>query len=227
MPRIAVLLPCYNEAATIAQVVADFRAAIPEAMIYVFDNNSHDRSAELARAAGASVVHVPEQGKGHVVRAMFRQVQADAYLMADADGTYDHHRAHELLAPILAGEAEVVIGTRENAVAGAYPIGHRIGNRVFNLLVGSLFGQGLQDIFSGYRAFSPWFVQHFPARSGGFEIETEMSVFILKKQLRFREITTRYGARPQGSQSKLRTFRDGWRILCMIIVLFLRSRGSQ
>lgn len=221
MRTIAVLLPCYNESATIAQVVGDFRAALPEATIYVFDNNSTDDSAVLARGAGATVVAVPEQGKGHVVRAMFRTVQADLYLMADADGTYDSTRARDLLAPIQEGRADIVIGTRRTDIPGAYPAGHRWGNRLFNLIVGRLFGGGLEDIFSGYRAFSPYFVRQFPARSTGFEVETEMSIFILEKRIRAIEIPTAYGARPSGSVSKLNTFRDGLRILGTILRLFL------
>ncbi len=223
MPSIAVLLPCYNEAATIAQVVADYRAVLPEATIYVFDNNSRDNSTALATAAGATVVAVPEQGKGCVVRAMFRTVTADAYLMADADGTYDHTRARELLAPILSGEADMVIGTRQGTQPGTYPPGHRFGNRVFNLLVRLLFGKGLHDIFSGFRAFSPAFVQGFPAQSDGFEIESEMSIYALQHRIRFREIATIYGARPAGSASKLNTFRDGFRILCAILRMFVKE----
>jgi len=223
MPQIAVLLPCYNEALTIAQVVADFKSVLPEATIYVFDNNSRDDSAARATQAGATVISVPEQGKGHVVRAMFHTVTADAFIMADADGTYDYTRARELLAPILSGEADIVIGTRQTTDKAAYPSGHRIGNKLFNLLVGTLFGQGLVDIFSGYRTFSPRFVQQFPARSTGFEIETEMSVYILQEKIPFREIPTAYGARPEGSASKLRTFRDGFRILYTILRLFLAS----
>ena len=223
MPQIAVLLPCYNEAATIAQVVSDFRRVLPEAHIYVFDNNSRDDSAALATAAGATVISVPQQGKGHVVHQMFKQVKADAYLMADADGTYDYTRAHDLLAPVLAGEADIVIGTRQSTAAASYPPGHRFGNKLFNVLVGTLFGQGLVDIFSGFRAFSPHFVNHFPARSPGFEIETEMSIYILEHRIPFREIPTAYGVRPEGSLSKLNTFSDGWRILRTIVRLFLRS----
>lgn len=224
MPRIAVLLPCYNEAPTIAAVIADFRRVLPDATIYVFDNNSRDNSAELARAAGATVVPVPQQGKGHVVRAMFRTVEADAYLMADADGTYDYTRAQDLLAPILNGSADIVIGTRDATVAGAYPAGHRWGNRLFNLIVRRLFGRGLDDIFSGYRAFSRDFVQRFPAESTGFEIETEMSIYILEHRIRAIEIPTAYGARPEGSQSKLNTVRDGLRILGTILRLFVTRR---
>lgn len=218
---IAVLLPCYNEAATIAKVVGNFKSVLPEAAIYVFDNNSRDDSAALANAAGATVIAVPAQGKGNVVRAMFTTVDADIYLMADADGTYDFTRARDLIAPIERGEAEIVIGTRQTDIKGAYPAGHRWGNRLFNLIVKHMFGTGLNDIFSGYRAFSRQFVKSFPATSAGFEIETEMSIFILKHNIPFREIPTHYGERPAGSVSKLNTFRDGFRILFTIIRLFL------
>ncbi len=221
---IAVLLPCYNEAATIAQVVANFRAELPEATIYVFDNNSRDDSARLARQAGAIVRTVPRQGKGNVVRRMFADIEADAYLMADADLTYDHTRARDLLAPVLAGEADTVIGTRQGGGRAAYPAGHRFGNRLFNLIVGRMFGQGLADIFSGYRAFSYRFAKSFPAHSEGFEIETEMSIFILEQRIPFQEIPTAYGVRPAGSQSKLSTYRDGLRILFTILRLFKESR---
>ncbi len=223
-PDIAVLLPCYNEAATIAQVIANFRSALPEAKIYVFDNNSRDDSAALARAAGAIVIPVHKQGKGNVVRRMFADVDADLYLMADADLTYDHTRARDLLAPVIAGEADMVIGTRAAQGQGAYPPGHRFGNRLFNLIVGNIFGEGLVDIFSGYRAFSHRFVKSFPAHSEGFEIETEMSIFLLEQRISFREIPTAYGERPAGSHSKLHTYRDGLRILITILRLFKESR---
>jgi glycosyltransferase involved in cell wall biosynthesis len=223
-PDIAVLLPCYNEAATIARVIRDFKSVLPEAKIYVFDNNSKDDSAKLAKKAGAIVIPVPLQGKGNVVRRMFADIEADAYLMADADCTYDHTRARDLLAPILNGEAEIVIGTRETDIKGAYPSGHRFGNQLFNAVVGRIFGQGLQDIFSGYRAFSRRFAKSFPAHSEGFEIETEMSIFILEQRLPFREIATAYGMRPEGSVSKLNTYRDGLRIAFTILRLFKESR---
>ena len=223
-PDIAVLLPCYNEAATIAQVVANFRGALPEATIYVFDNNSKDDTAALARAAGAVVMPVHKQGKGNVVRRMFADVNADIYLMADGDLTYDHTRARDLLAPVIAGTADMVIGTRQATAAASYPAGHRFGNRLFNLIVGNIFGEGLADIFSGYRAFSHRFVKSFPAHSEGFEIETEMSIFLLEQRIPFLEIPTAYGERPAGSHSKLHTYRDGLRILITILRLFKESR---
>lgn len=222
-PSIAVILPCYNEAITIADVIRDFRTALPEARIYVFDNNSKDNTAAIALAAGAEVRTVPLQGKGNVVRRAFADVEADIYIMADGDSTYDASRARELIAPIISGEADTVIGTRDAARA-AFPSGHIFGNKLFNLIVGRLFGRGLQDIFSGYRAFSRRFVKSFPAHSEGFEIETEMSIFILDQRIPVLEIPTKYGVRPEGSTSKLRTYRDGTRILLTIFRLFKESR---
>jgi glycosyltransferase involved in cell wall biosynthesis len=221
--EIAVLFPCYNEEAAIARVINDFRAVLPEASIYVFDNNSKDRSVAIARDAGAQVISVPLQGKGNVVRRMFADVEADVYLMADADCTYDHTRARDLIAPIISGEADMVVGTRQGA-DGSFPPGHRFGNALFNLIVGRLFGRGLKDIFSGYRAFSRRFAKAFPAHSEGFEIETEMSIYTLEQRLPMREIATKYGTRPAGSASKLRTYRDGARILLTILRLFKESR---
>lgn len=224
-PTIAVLLPCYNEAAAVARVIKEFRAALPEATIYVFDNNSKDDSAKLARDAGAIVKHVPLQGKGNVVRRMFADVDADIYLMADADATYDASRARDMIAPILTGEADTVIGTRQGGKE-AFPGGHVFGNKLFNLIVGRLFGSHLDDIFSGYRAFSRRFAKSFPSHSEGFEIETEMSIYILEQRIPFREIPTAYGVRPEGSHSKLHTYRDGARILFTILRLFKESRPA-
>lgn len=222
-PSIAVLLPCYNEALTVAQVIADFKRSLPTARIVVFDNNSKDDSAAIAKAAGAEVFHVNLQGKGNVVRRMFADIDADVYVMADADATYDASRAGELVAPILSGEADTVIGVRE-ADRSAFPSGHLFGNRLFNLIVGRLFGRGLRDIFSGYRAFSYRFAKSFPAHSEGFEIETEMSIFILEQRIPALEIGMKYGVRPEGSVSKLRTYRDGFRILLTILRLFKEAK---
>ncbi len=222
-PTILVALPCFNEALTIAQVIAQFRAALPEAHIVVFDNNSRDGSAEIARAAGARVVTVPMQGKGNVVRRLFADFDADAYVMADADATYDASRARELLMPVLRGEADMVVGVRKGAAA-AFPAGHLFGNKLFNFLVGGLFGRGLRDIFSGYRVFSRRFAKSFPAHSEGFEIETEMSIYVLEQRMPVLEIDTEYGVRPEGSFSKLRTWRDGLRISLTILRLFKESR---
>lgn len=222
-PSIAVILPCYNEATTIAQVIADFRASAPDARIYVFDNNSTDATATIAQNAGAEVVSVKWQGKGNVVRRAFADIEADIYLMADGDATYDASRAPDLIAPIANGQADIVIGVRDGARA-AFPAGHIFGNKLFNLVVRRLFRRGLQDIFSGYRAFSRRFVKSFPAHSEGFEIETEMSIFILEQRIPVVEILTNYGTRPAGSTSKLRTYRDGTRIMLTILRLFKESR---
>lgn len=222
-PSIAVLLPCYNEATTLATVIADFRASLPEAKIYVFDNNSTDGSADIARGLGVQVMRVALQGKGNVVRRMFADIDADIYIMADADATYDAARARELITPILAGEADTVIATREGNKT-AFPSGHVFGNKLFNLIVGRLFGRGLKDIFSGYRSFSRRFAKSFPAHSERFDIETELSIFILEQRIPMLEIPMHYGVRPAGSVSKLHTYRDGWRILMTILRMFKESR---
>jgi glycosyltransferase involved in cell wall biosynthesis len=204
--QIAVLLPCYNEALTIASVIHAFRESLPEAQIYVFDNNSNDGSAALAAAAGAVVVPVPLQGKGNVVRRMFAEVDADIYLMADADGTYDAARARSLIEPIQSGHYDTVVATRMGG-EGAFPPGHRFGNALFNLIVRRIFGRGLSDIFSGYRSFSRRFVKSFPAHSERFDIETELSIFMLEQRIPLLEIPLQYGVRPEGSASKLNTYR--------------------
>ncbi|MFZ4542110.1 MAG: glycosyltransferase family 2 protein [Rickettsiales bacterium] len=222
-PTIAVLLPCYNEATTIAQVIAQFRASLPEAHIFVFDNNSTDNSANIARAAGAQVSVVTLQGKGNVVRRMFADIDADIYVMADADATYDASRARELVTPILNGSVDTVIGVREGAKS-SFPPAHVFGNKLFNIIVQRLFGRGLRDIFSGYRSFSRRLVKSFPAHSERFEIETEMSIFILEQRIPMLEIIMHYGERPAGSTSKLRTYHDGARILLTILRLFKESR---
>lgn len=224
-PQIAVLLPCYNEAATIATVIAQFQQSLPEATIHVFDNNSNDDSAALAKKAGAIVHAVPLQGKGNVVRRMFADVEADIYIMADADATYDASRARELIQPIARGEVDCMIATRDGG-EGSFPSGHVWGNKLFNIIVGRLFGRGLKDIFSGYRAFSRRFVKSFPAHSEGFEIETELSIYMLEQRVPLREIPMVYGVRPTGSHSKLNTYRDGLRIMFTILRLFKESRPA-
>ncbi|HYJ30575.1 MAG TPA: glycosyltransferase family 2 protein [Allosphingosinicella sp.] len=217
--RIAVLLPCYNEEAAIAQTVAGFRAALPDAAIYVYDNNSSDRTREVAAAAGAIVRTERMQGKGHVVRRMFADVEADVYVMADGDATYDASVAPELVAKLVEERLDMVVGARKDAVEEAYRRGHRLGNRLFNGLLSQLFGRSFSDIFSGYRIFSRRFAKSFPALSRGFETETEISVHALELVMPVAEVVTVYGARPEGSQSKLNTWRDGWRILKTILHL--------
>jgi glycosyltransferase involved in cell wall biosynthesis len=223
-PRVAVLLPCYNEQAAIAQVIAGFRAALPDAAIYVYDNNSRDRTVEVARAAGAVVRTERMQGKGHVVRRMFADVDADVYLMADGDLTYDPKAAPEMVRQLVDDQLDMVVGTRQHEAKDAYRGGHVLGNRLFTGLLARLFGRSFSDIFSGYRVFSRRFVKSFPVLSEGFEIETEMSVHALELRMPVGEVETAYGARPEGSESKLSTYRDGWRILRTIGTLYRVER---
>lgn len=222
--RIAVVLPCYNESATIAGVVAAFRKAIPDARIFVFDNNSTDATARIAREAGAQVIAERRPGKGHVVRRMFAEIDADVYVMADGDGTYDAACAPQLVSMILDDRLDMAIGVRAGVGQNAHRAGHAFGNRAFNALYQALFGAGYGDIFSGYRAFSRRFVKSFPALSSGFEIETELSVHVGQLQLPVGEIETPYGARVEGSASKLRSVRDGLRILRMFATLLKETR---
>lgn len=223
-PRVAVLLPCYNEEAAIAQVIAGFRAALPDAAIYVYDNNSRDRTVEVARAAGAVVRTERMQGKGHVVRRMFADVDADVYLMADGDLTYDPKAAPEMVRQLVDDQLDMVVGTRQHEAKDAYRGGHVLGNRLFTGLLARLFGRSFSDIFSGYRVFSRRFVKSFPVLSEGFEIETEMSVHALELRMPVGEVETAYGVRPEGSESKLSTYRDGWRILKTIGTLYRVER---
>ena len=223
-PRIAVLLPCFNEEATIAATVEGFRDALPSAQVYVYDNNSRDRTREIAAAAGAIVRTETQQGKGCVVRRMFADVEADVYLMADGDLTYDPASAQQMVDTLLSEQFDMVVGTRKHDASEAYRGGHVLGNRIFTRLLAGLFGQSFTDIFSGYRAFSRRFVKSFPVLSQGFEIETEMSVHALELRMPVGEIETRYLARPEGSHSKLSTFRDGWRILKAILTLYRTER---
>ncbi len=223
-PSIAVLLPCYNEEAAIARTVAGFRAALPDATIYVYDNNSADRTVEEARKAGAIVRTERMQGKGNVVRRMFADVDADVYLMADGDLTYDPSAAPEMVRQLIEDQLDMVVGTRQHDVKDAYRGGHVLGNRLFTGLLSGLFGRSFTDIFSGYRVFSRRFVKSFPVLSEGFEIETEMSVHALELKMPVGEVTTAYGARPEGSASKLSTYRDGWRILKTIGTLYRVER---
>jgi glycosyltransferase involved in cell wall biosynthesis len=222
--RIAVLIPCYNEAATVARVVADFRAALPESTIYVYDNNSSDRTVEAARAAGAVVRKQTLQGKGHVVRRMFADVEADIYVMVDGDATYDAPSAGALIAQLLDEQSDMVVAARVHQDEAAYRHGHQFGNRVLTGFVGAVFGSRFTDILSGYRVFSRRFVKSFPVLSGGFEIESELTIHALELQMSVSEIATPYYARPEGSVSKLSTWQDGFRILWMIIKLYRSER---
>jgi len=217
---IAVILPCYNEEAAITETIAGFRAALPAARIYVFDNNSSDRTAEFARAAGAIVRNERMQGKGNVVRRMFSDVEADIYVMADGDATYDAAAAPAMIRMMLDEQLDMVVGARQSEVEAAYRRGHRFGNAMMTGILARLFGRTFSDILSGYRVFSRRFVKSFPVLSAGFEIETEISIHALELQMPVGELITRYGARPEGSTSKLSTYRDGWRILSTIGTLF-------
>jgi glycosyltransferase involved in cell wall biosynthesis len=224
LPDIAILLPCYNEAPTIAGVVRGFREALPGARVYVYDNNSTDGTALQAMLAGAEVMRERRQGKGHVVRRMFADIDADIYIMADGDGTYSPADAEELIRTLLTENADMVVGTRRGVHEDAGRHGHAAGNRLFNVLYRTIFGADFTDIFSGYRAFSRRFVKSFPAVSGGFEIETEMSVHASRLKLPVMEIELDYGRRPEGSHSKLSTFRDGTKILWMFAMLMKETR---
>ena len=222
--RVAVLLPCYNEAAAIGPTVAAFRAALPGAVVYVYDNNSTDGTIDAASAAGAVVRTERMQGKGHVVRRMFADVDADIYVLADGDLTYDAAAAPALVARLLDEQLDMVVGARRSEVELAYRRGHRLGNRVLTGMLARLFGRSFTDILSGYRVFSRRFVKSFPVLSSGFEIETEISVHALELRMPVAEVVTAYAARPDGSESKLNTYRDGWRILSTILTLFRIER---
>ena len=223
-PTIAVLLPCYNEAAAIAQTVAGFRAALPEAVIYVYDNNSSDDTVSIARAAGAVVRRERIQGKGAVVRRMFADVDADIYVMADGDATYDAACAPQLVGALMDEQLDMIVGSRISQVQESYRRGHRFGNALLTGMLARLFGRSFTDILSGYRVFSRRFVKSFPSLSAGFEIETEISVHALELKMPIAEIETPYYARPEGSISKLSTYRDGWRILSTILTLYRIER---
>jgi glycosyltransferase involved in cell wall biosynthesis len=223
-PRIAVLLPCYNEEAAIGATVAGFREALPTATIYVYDNNSRDRTREIAREAGAVVRTERQQGKGHVVRRMFADIDADVYVMADGDLTYDPKAAPAMVDMLVGEQLDMVVGTRVHEKKEAYRGGHVLGNKVFTGLLAGLFGRSFSDIFSGYRVFSRRFVKSFPVLSSGFEIETEMSVHALELRMPVGEVETTYAARPEGSHSKLSTYGDGWRILKTIVTLYRVER---
>ncbi len=224
IPRIAVVLPCYNEEAAIAQTVAGFRAALPDAVIYVYDNNSRDRTADVARSAGAIVRTERMQGKGHVVRRMFADVDADIYVMADGDATYDAAAAPAMVARMMGEQLDMVVGARVHEATDAYRRGHVFGNRLMTGFLARLFGRSFSDIFSGYRVFSRRFVKSFPVLSAGFEIETEISVHALELKMPVAEVETGYFARPEGSASKLNTWADGLRILRTIIRLYRIER---
>jgi glycosyltransferase involved in cell wall biosynthesis len=223
-PTVAVLVPCFNEARTIAKVVRDFQAALPSATVHVYDNNSTDATAHEARAAGATVRSEPRQGKGFVVQRMFADIEADVYLLVDGDDTYDASRAPEMVARLLDENLAMVVGRRVHEEESAYRRGHVFGNELFTKGVARIFGQRFTDILSGYRAFSRRFVKSFPVFAHGFEIETELTVHALTLDLPVAEIDTGYGARPEGSASKLNTYRDGFRVVMKILGLLRTER---
>ena len=222
--KIAVLLPCYNEEPCIVGVIEAFRKSLPEAEIYVYDNNSKDKTAEVARNAGAIVRTEIYQGKGNVVRRMFSDVDADVYVMADGDGTYDASAAPELVKKLIEEDLDMVVGSRIETETAAYRHGHKFGNFFLTSMVKNLFGFGFTDILSGYRIMSRRYVKSFPIVSSGFEIETEMSVHTLQLRLPVAEVPTHYGVRPEEAPSKLNTYRDGFRILFTIFGLMASER---
>lgn len=223
-PRIAVILPCYNEEKAIAQTIAGFRDVLPTADIYVYDNNSSDRTSDVAAAAGAIVRFEPLKGKGSVVRRMFADIDADFYVMADGDATYDAKAAPRMIARAATESLDMIVGCRQTEEVAAYRSGHRFGNKVLTGILSYFFGRSFTDILSGYRVFSRRFVKSFPAFASGFEIETEISVHALRMRMPVGEIDTVYFARPEGSTSKLSTYRDGFRILSTILNLVRLER---
>jgi glycosyltransferase involved in cell wall biosynthesis len=224
--RVAVLLPCYNEEAAIGQTIAGFRASLPTALIYVYDNNSKDRTVEVASAAGAIVCTERMQGKGNVVRRMFADIEADIYVLADGDATYDAAAAPDMVDMLVDQHLDMVVGARQSEVEAAYRRGHVLGNQLLTGLLARMFGRSFSDILSGYRIFSRRFVKSFPVLSSGFEIETEISVHALELAMPVSEKVTRYSERPEGSASKLSTYRDGWRILRTMINLYRSERPA-
>ena len=225
--RIAVLIPCYNEEVAVPQVIADFKRELPEAVIYVYDNNSKDRTSEVAKAAGAIVRKEELQGKGNVVRRMFSDIEADIYVLVDGDATYDAASAPKMIRALIDGPLDMVNGVRVTNIVEAYRPGHRFGNWLLTSMVSRVFGNRFTDMLSGYRVMSRRYVKSFPALSSGFETETELTVHALELHMPITEINTPYKDRPVGSQSKLSTFRDGWRVLWTILVLVKEERPMQ
>ncbi|MEO7243225.1 MAG: glycosyltransferase family 2 protein, partial [Variovorax sp.] len=227
--RIAAVIPCFNEAAAIKAVIEGFKAGLPEAQIHVFDNASTDDTAAIACAAGARVTQVALRGKGNVARRMFAEVEADVYVMVDGDATYDLARLREMVELLVNGNLDMVVGARvdDRADAATYRRGHRFGNRLLTGTVARLFGGGFTDMLSGYRVFSRRYAKSFPALAEGFEVETELTVHALELRMPHAELPVRYLARPEGSHSKLSTYRDGWRIGKTIVRLYISERPLQ
>lgn len=225
--RIALIVPCHNEEAAIARVIRDFRTALPALQIFVFDNASTDATAAVARAENAAVISVPQKGKGNVVRRMFADIDADIFVMVDGDATYAATSVRDLIDKLIDEHLDMVVGCRQilNASAGnAYRCGHQLGNHLLTGSVARIFGGSFTDMLSGYRVFTRRYAKSFPALSRGFEIETELTVHALELRMPYGEVATPYVARPEGSQSKLSTYRDGWRILKMIARLYISER---
>jgi len=227
MTRTAVLIPCYNEEAAIAKVVADFRKVLPSAKVYVYDNNSRDRTIDVARQAGAIVRREPLQGKGNVVRRMFSDIEADVYVLVDGDATYDASSAPKMIDLLRRESLDMVNGARVTDIEKAYRPGHRFGNWLLTNMVSSIFGSRFSDMLSGYRVMSRRYVKSFPALTSGFETETELTVHALELHMPTAEVPTPYKDRPVGSASKLSTFKDGFRILWTIVVLVKEERPMQ
>lgn len=228
--KIALVVPCYNEEVAIPMVIRDFRQALPEMDIYVFNNNSADKTRDVSLKLGVTVIDVKLPGKGNVVRRMFADVEADIYVMVDGDATYDAASVHELIDKVIDEGADMVVGCREvteEISRAAYRNGHQLGNKMLTGSVQKIFGGQFTDMLSGYRAFSRRYAKSFPAISQGFEIETELTVHALELRMPYAEVATPYGSRPEGSSSKLSTYRDGWRILKTIIKLYVHERPMQ
>ena len=222
MDKVAVLIPCYNEAKTVKKVVEDFKAVLPEATIYVYDNNSTDGTAELARQAGAVVRHEYKQGKGNVMRRMFREVEAEAYILVDGDDTYPAEAAREMITRVLEHQADMVVGDRLSSTyftQNKRPF-HNMGNTVVKMMINCLFHSEIKDIMTGYRAFSRGFIKTYPVLSKGFEIETEMSIHAIERNMQVENVVINYRDRPEGSESKLNTYSDGIKVLRTIVRLF-------
>lgn len=219
-PRIALIVPCFNEAASISRVIEGFKFALPNIECYVFDNNSTDGTSDIALSCGAQVRRVKLKGKGNVVRRMFADVEADIYIMVDGDGTYDASVAPALVQVLIDDDLDMLVGSRVSTTQDAYRLGHQFGNKMLTGFVSFLFGRAFDDMLSGYRLFSRRFVKSFPVHSAGFEIETELAVHALELRMPVAEVPTEYGARMDGSVSKLNTYRDGARILMTILKLF-------
>ncbi len=223
---VAVLIPCYNEASTVATVISDFKRALPNSSIYVYDNNSKDDTAEIALSSGAIVRRETLQGKGNVVKRMFADIKADVYVLVDGDATYDAASAPEMIELLLERQLDLVNGVRVSSEIEAYRAGHKFGNWMLTTLVAKLFGKNTNDMLTGYRVFTHQFAKSFPIKSAGFEIETELTVHASDLKMRVQDVNTKYGARPEGSFSKLSTYKDGFKILFMIIRLLKHERPS-